>query len=73
MTGVLSTVSKIFISFAQKNISLSVVILAILLGRLLLKKFPKRYSYLLWVGLGVRALFDIGLRIKLPRIKTAHF
>ena len=73
MTRILNTVSKIFISFAQKNISLSVVIVAIILGRLLLKKFPKRYSYLLWACLGVRALFDIGLRIKLPKIKTTHF
>lgn len=72
MRELLSTVSKIFISFAQKNISLSVVIVAILLGRLLLKKFPKRYSYLLWICLGVRALFDIGLHLKLPKFGLPH-
>ena len=72
MRELLSTVSKIFISFAQKNISLSVVIVAILLGRLLLKKFPKRYSYLLWTCLGVRALFDLGLHLKLPKFGLPH-
>ena len=72
MRELLSTVSKIFISFAQKNISLSVVIVAILLGRLLLKKFPKRYSYLLWTCLGVRALFDLGLHFKLPKFGLPH-
>ena len=72
MRELLSTVSKIFISFAQRNISLSVVIVAILLGRLLLKKFPKRYSYLLWTCLGVRALFDLGLHLKLPKFGLPH-
>jgi len=72
MRELLSTVSKIFISFAQRNISLSVVIVVVLLGRLLLKKFPKRYSYLLWTCLGVRALFDLGLRIKLPKFGLPH-
>ena len=37
------------------------VILAILSGRLLLKKLPKRYSYFLWTGLGIKALFDLKL------------
>lgn len=73
MGEMLGTISKIFISFAQKNISLSAVIIVVILGRLLLKKFPKRYSYLLWSCVGVRALFDVGLHIKLPKLKAAHY
>ena len=51
----------VFSGFIKKNISLSLVILAIMLGRILLKKLPKRYSYFLWIGLGIKALFDIKL------------
>ncbi|MCR5721444.1 MAG: M56 family metallopeptidase, partial [Lachnospiraceae bacterium] len=72
MNGLLTEASKIFLAFARRNIFLSLVIAAILVGRLLLKKLPKRYSYFLWAGLGVRALFDIGVHIKLPKLRASQ-
>ena len=70
MNGLLTEASKIFLDFTHKNIFLSLVIVAVLIGRLLLKKFPKRYSYFLWAGVGIRALFDIGIHIKLPKFRA---
>ncbi|MCR5722455.1 MAG: peptidoglycan DD-metalloendopeptidase family protein [Lachnospiraceae bacterium] len=72
MNGLLTETSRIFLAFARKNIFLSLVIVAILVGRLLLKKLPKRYSYFLWAGLGVRALFDIGVHIKFPKFRASQ-
>ena len=64
MRELMTMAMPIFSAYLRKNISLSLVILAIVLGRLLLKKLPKRYSYFLWTGLGIKALFDL----KLPNI-----
>ncbi len=61
MSELMTMVMPIFSAFLRKNISLSLVIFAILLGRILLKKLPKRYSYFLWTGLGIKALFDLKL------------
>jgi len=72
MTGLIGITSKIFAEFLHRNISFTAVALAIIFGRLLLKKFPKRYSYALWSCLGIRSLFDIGLRIKLPKHSTVQ-
>lgn len=72
MNGLLIKASEIFLAFARKNIFLSLVIAAILVGRLLLKKLPKRYSYFLWTALGVRALFDIGVHIKFPKFRESQ-
>ena len=72
MNGLLTEASRIFLAFARRNIFLSLVIVAILVGRLLLKKLPKRYSYFLWAGLGVRALFDIGVHIKFPKFRASQ-
>ena len=72
MTGLTGIITKIFAEFLHRNISFTAVALAIILGRLILKKFPKRYSYALWSCLGIRALFDIGLHIKLPKFTAAH-
>ena len=68
MEGMVALASKILSQFLHRNISFTVVALAIILGRLFLKKFPKRFSYALWSCLGVRALFDLGLHIRLPRL-----
>ena len=72
MNGLLIKASEIFLAFARKNIFLSLVIAAILVGRLLLKKLPKRYSYFLWTALGVRALFDIGVHFKFPKFRASQ-
>ncbi|MBO4679338.1 MAG: peptidoglycan DD-metalloendopeptidase family protein [Lachnospiraceae bacterium] len=68
MTEFIGMTSKIFAEFLHRNISFTAVALAIIVGRMVLKRFPKRYSYALWSCLGIRALFDIGLRIKLPKL-----
>ncbi len=61
MKDLIIMASPIFSAFIKKNISLSLVIALIVLGRLLLKRLPKRYSYFLWTGLGIKALFDLRL------------
>ena len=43
-------------SFLQRNGILTLVILAVLLVRLLLRRLPKKYSYLLWSVVGIRML-----------------
>ncbi|MBR5355947.1 MAG: peptidoglycan DD-metalloendopeptidase family protein, partial [Lachnospiraceae bacterium] len=63
MDGYISIASTFFETFLRRNISFSVVALLIILGRLFLKKFPKKYSYALWACLGARALFDLSLNI----------
>ena len=44
----LNELSQIFLTFLYKNMTVSVVIIAVLLARLLLRKMPKKYSYILW-------------------------
>lgn len=61
MEGYINLASTFFETFLRRNISFSVVALLIILGRLFLKKFPKKYSYALWACLGARALFDLSL------------
>lgn len=61
MEGYINLASSFFETFLRRNISFSVVALLIILGRLFLKKFPKKYSYALWACLGARALFDLSL------------
>ena len=39
--------------------TVSVVIIAVLLARLLLRKMPKKYSYILWSIVGIRMIFDL--------------
>ena len=46
---------EFYMLFLQRNGILTLVILAVLLVRLLLRRLPKKYSYLLWsvVGIGL--------------------
>ena len=39
--------------------TVSVVIIAVLLARFLLRKMPKKYSYILWSIVGIRMIFDL--------------
>lgn len=55
----LNELSQIFLTFLYKNITVSVVIIAVLLARLLLRKMPKKYSYILWSIVGIRMIFDL--------------
>ena len=52
---------EFFMMFLQRNGILTLVILAVLLVRLLLRRLPKKYSYLLWSVVGIRMLFQIQL------------
>ena len=70
MTGLIGTVSRIFAGFLNRNVSFTLVALAIIAGRLFLKKMPKRFSYALWSCLGLRAIFDIALPAGLLKLKT---
>lgn len=51
--------SRMFLAFLSKNATVTVVILAVLLARLFLRKMPKKYSYFLWAIVGIRMLFDL--------------
>lgn len=53
---------EFYMLFLQRNGVLTLVILAVLLVRLLLRRLPKKYSYLLWSVVGIRML----LKLQLP-------
>lgn len=55
----LNELSQIFLTFLYKNMTVSVVIIAVLLARFLLRKMPKKYSYILWSIVGIRMLFNL--------------
>ena len=55
----LNDLSQIFLTFLYKNMTVSVVIIAVLLARFLLRKMPKKYSYILWLIVGIRMIFDL--------------
>lgn len=55
----LNDLSQIFLTFLYKNMTVSVVIFAVLLARFLLRKMPKKYSYILWSIVGIRMIFDL--------------
>lgn len=55
----LNDLSQIFFTFLYKNMTVSVVIIAVLLARFLLRKMPKKYSYILWSIVGIRMIFDL--------------
>lgn len=55
----LNDLSQIFLTFLYKNMTVSVVIIAVLLARFLLRKMPKKYSYSLWSIVGIRMIFDL--------------
>ena len=52
-------ISQIFSAFLERNVMVTVVILAVLLVRFLIRRCPKKYSYLLWGIVGIRMLFDL--------------
>ena len=55
----LNDLSQFFLTFLYKNMTVSVVIIAVLLARFLLRKMPKKYSYILWSIVGIRMIFDL--------------
>lgn len=55
----LNELSQIFLTFLYKNMTVSVVIIAVLLACFLLRKMPKKYSYILWSIVGIRMIFNL--------------
>lgn len=52
---------KLFTSVINMGLTASVVILAVLLARFFLGRLPKKYSYLLWVIVGIRLICPFGV------------
>lgn len=64
---------EFFMTFLQRNGILTLVILAVLLVRLILRRLPKKYSYLLWSVVGIRMLFQIQLPARFSLLSIWHF
>lgn len=64
---------EFFMMFLQRNGILTLVILAVLLMRLLLRRLPKKYSYLLWSVVGIRMLFQIQLPARFSLLSLWHY
>ena len=56
------TFCELFLEFLRRNATVAVVILAVLLARLLLKKLPKKYAYVLWSVVALRMIFSFDIR-----------
>jgi len=59
--------------FLQRNGILTLVILAVLLVRLLLRRLPKKYSYLLWSVVGIRMLLKLQLPSRFGLLSLWHY
>ena len=55
------TFCELFLEFLRRNATVAVVILAVLLARLLLKKLPKKYAYALWSVVALRMIFSFDI------------
>ena len=55
----LEKAGEIFLAFLQRNGIVAVVILTVLAVRVLLRRYPKKYSYWLWAIVGIRMMFDL--------------
>lgn len=64
---------EFFMPFLQRNGILTLVILAVLLMRLLLRRLPKKYSYLLWSVVGIRMLLKLQLPSRFGLLSLWHY
>ncbi len=64
---------EVFLSVLNMSVTGCYVIIAVLLGRLLLKKAPKKYSYLLWSAAGFRLACPISFASVLSVFNTGLF
>lgn len=64
---------EFFMTFLQRNGILTLVILAVLLVRLILRRQPKKYNYLLWSVVGIRMLFRIQLPARFSLLSLWHY
>lgn len=64
---------SLFISVLNMSITGSVVILAVVLGRFILKKAPKKYSYILWLIPAFRLICPFSFRSALSIFNFSFF
>ena len=64
---------EFYMLFLQRNGILTLVILAVLLVRLLLRRLPKKYSYLLWSVVGIRMLLKLQLPSRFGLFSLWHY
>ena len=64
--------SLVFSAFLQKNLMVTIVILAVFAVRFFLRKCPKKYSYLLWAIVGIRMVFDLPVASRLSLFNVFH-
>ncbi len=64
---------ELYMLFLQRNGILTLVILAVLLVRLLLRRLPKKYSYLLWSVVGIRMLLKLQLPSRFGLLSLWHY
>lgn len=64
---------EFYMLFLQRNGILTLVILAVLLVRLLLRRLPKKYSYLLWSVVGIRMLLKLQLPSRFGLLSLWHY
>lgn len=64
---------EFYMLFLQRNGILTLVILAVLLVRLLLRRLPKKYSYLLWSVVGIRMLLKLQLPSRFSLLSLWHY
>ena len=64
---------EFYMLFLQRNGILTLVILAVLLVLLLLRRLPKKYSYLLWSVVGIRMLLKLQLPSRFGLLSLWHY
>ncbi len=64
---------EFYMLFLQRNGILTLVILAVLLVRLLLRRLPKKYSYLLWSVVGIRMLLKLQLPLRFGLLSLWYY
>ena len=53
---------SLFLKILNMSLSGAIVIMAVLIARLILKKAPKKWSYLLWLAAGFRLVCPVSIR-----------
>lgn len=55
------SINMLFIQILRMGVTASIVILAVFLVRALMRRFPKKYAYLLWIIVGIRLVCPFAL------------
>ena len=61
MTRMVEYILKVFpVEYLNRNVTFTLFFFVVIAARLILVKCPKKYSYMLWSLLGIKAIFDFG-------------